>query len=243
MFMPVPRWKVLDGAGFRLHYLSTFDPVTLLESLGQTPRFIGGEPEVKLYSMGRRSIAVRHFPGSEDPHFRPANVLFNQLKRMVDERDSIVETPYFFMHPLDNPREGMIGTQWKPLHRMLGKHLDDLAVTPQQKMKSAERMIRLLARLHARGTLHGHHNRSVVGNAGVDARGNVHLVDYSLLRGTEESPTDSSEEETHSTIRDLSCRIYLSHRSLPEFPDRNSLDEHFWKKYDGWLQHYGQRRA
>ncbi len=213
------------------------DPRELLKVLETKPlEELGRHPVVKVHDFGRHRIAVREALAGEE-FVNPPMGLFFDLAELADKKLAIVEMPVALIIRLHRFPPVTVVTLWKKNRKKLSDFLERQDVSGKLKEKACLSAARELAKLHAAGFTHGHpHLNNFLVN---EKRGDVKLVDYSLLKrdyfgkyakerdyllillafqGVSASASPDEIEEFKSLLRKEYGRVYdrLRNRFKPE---------------------------
>ncbi len=190
--MPI-KWETthveIPAGRVTITHWKRHDPHKLLAALSDTSREAKSlslsrvpNPRVYRHKFGSLELASRKMDYKENSAHEEPNTLFSHLNELVDKRVSIVETPVAkVVHPDGTVQ---VVTIWKKGTQPLTTFLQSNLVHKTDKLNACFSAMKLLAKLHAAGYVHGHPRSD---NFVVDSQSKVHLVDYVRLCKLEES--------------------------------------------------------
>ena len=166
-----------EGRAVQIEHLAKVDANDILEALAKKPLETrrGFGLGVERMPFKPYSIAVRKMPHDD------ARKMFETLKKLAEAKIAIVEMPVALIerqNPIWLERSSRAVTVWKEKTRPFEQFLRDPKITFKEKLDACLGTVRLLAKLHAEGFLHGHLKPM---NFVINERHSPALVDFKLL--------------------------------------------------------------
>ncbi len=174
------NWATTKVGAVKVTTWSKYKATEILDVLDAPPlRKVGVDPVVDVKQFGPYELAVRRF---KPPTWEGAGPrLFHMLQETVEQRRAIVEMPVALV---EFASYATVLTVWKKDTRNLFDLLGDESLSFERTERIARGIMRMMAKLHATGFIHGHAALNIV----INHRDTPMFVDYTRMMPNDCSP-------------------------------------------------------